>query len=127
MRKFQLVLGVSVAGFGLLVPSVTQAHFQLVAPQSWWTQQADGSPQKMAPCGDEATAGTSATKMVTTVQAGQSVPVQVTATVNHPGWYRISLKQGASATQTAATFPDPPTLGAAGSAQQCTPAFIDNP
>ncbi|MES1206751.1 MAG: SCE4755 family polysaccharide monooxygenase-like protein [Pseudomonadota bacterium] len=127
MKKFQLVLGMSVAGFGLLVPSLAQAHFQLVAPQSWWTQLSDGSPQKTAPCGDEMTTGTSATKMVTTVQPGQSVPVQVSATVSHPGWYRISLKQGASASQTIASFPDPPTLGAAGSAQQCTPAFIDNP
>ena len=123
MKKFQLVLGVSV----LLVPSLTQAHFQLIAPQSWWTQLSDGSPQKTAPCGNEPATGTSATKMVTTVQPGQTVSVQVTATVSHPGWYRISLKQGASATQTIAAFPDPPTLGAAGSAQQCTPAFIDNP
>jgi len=127
MRKFQLVLGAAVAGAGLFVPSLTQAHFQLVSPQSWWTQQADGSPQKNAPCGNEKTTGTSATKMVTTVQPGESVPVQVTATIAHPGWYRVSLKQGASASQTATSFPDPPTLGAAGSAQQCTPAFVDNP
>ena len=127
MRKFQLVLAVSIAGCGLLVPSLTQAHFQLVAPQSWWTQLSDGSPQKTAPCGDEATTGTSATKMVTTVQAGQTVPVQIMATVAHPGWYRISLKEGAASSQTNKTLPDPPTLGAAGSAQQCTPAFVDNP
>ena len=36
-------------------------------------------------------------------------------------------KQGASSSQTMTSLPDPPTLGAAGSAKQCTPAFIDNP
>jgi hypothetical protein len=127
VTKSGLVLGLSVAGLGVLVPAFAQAHFILNAPTSWWSQASDGSPQKMAPCGDEATTGTSASKMVTTVQSGQTVAVQVTATVAHPGWYRISLKQGASATQTATAFPDPPTLGASGSAQQCTPAFIDNP
>jgi hypothetical protein len=99
----------------------------LNSPQNWWTQLSDGSPQKAAPCGDEAAAGTTATGVVTKVQPGQTVPVQVAATVAHPGWYRISLMQGASSTQTATSFPDPPTLGAAGTAQQCTPAFIDNP
>ena len=99
----------------------------LNSPTSWWTQATDGSPQKTAPCGNEATTGTSASKMVTTVQPGQTVAVQVAATIAHPGWYRISLKQGASSTQTMTSLPDPPTLGAAGSAQQCTPAFMDNP
>jgi hypothetical protein len=68
-----------------------------------------------------------ASKVVTNFQPGATVPVTVQATVAHPGWYRISLKQGASSTQTATGFPDPATLGAAGSAQQCTPAFMDNP
>ncbi|MFL5304857.1 MAG: SCE4755 family polysaccharide monooxygenase-like protein [Polyangia bacterium] len=127
MRKFPVVLAVSVAGFALLVPSLTQAHFQLMSPQNWFTQTTDGSPQKAAPCGSEATTpATTATKMVTTVQPGESVPVQVYVTVGHPGWFRVSLKQGASATQTTSSLPDPPTLSASG-AQQCTPAFIDNP
>jgi MYXO-CTERM domain-containing protein len=111
----------------LLAPAAARAHFMLNSPQSWWTQSSDGSPQKMAPCGNEAVAGTAASTIVTKVQPGQTVAVQVTATIPHPGWYRISLKQGASSTQTAAAFPDPPTLGAAGTAQQCTPAFMDNP
>src|SRR5262249_38075750 len=108
-------------------PALAQAHFMLNAPTSWWTQASDGSPQKSAPCGNEAATGQSASHAVTNFQPGGTIPVSVTATVAHPGRYRISLKQAASATQPATGFPDPATLGAAGSAQQCTPAFMANP
>jgi len=127
MSRLSTVLAVCIGASGLLAPPLAQAHFMLNSPTSWWTQASDGSPQKSAPCGNEGATGTAASKMVTTVQPGATVPVSVTATVAHPGWYRISLKQGASSTQTAAAFPDPAPLGAAGSAQQCTPAFMDNP
>jgi MYXO-CTERM domain-containing protein len=126
-RVWALAVGIgSLAAVGLS-PRAADAHFMLVSPTSWWTQASDGSPQKTAPCGNEAAAGQSASKVVTNVQPGQTVTVQVTATVAHPGWWRISLKQGASSTQTTTSLPDPAELGAAGSAQQCTPAFIDSP
>jgi hypothetical protein len=112
---------------GALIPATAQAHFMLNSPTSWHTQTTDGSPQKTAPCGNEAATGTAASGVVTNFQPGQTVNVSVTSTIAHPGWWRISLRQGASSTQTAAAFPDPAPLGAAGSAQQCTPAFIDNP
>ena len=127
MLKLRVALAVSVGGLSLFAPTFAQAHFMLNSPTSWWTQTSDGSPQKSAPCGNEATTGTSASKVVTNFQPGQTIPVQVTSTVAHPGWWRISLKQGATSTQTATGMPDPPALGAAGSAQQCTPAFMDNP
>jgi hypothetical protein len=126
VRKSTVAFTISLAGSILVAPRA-EAHFQLVSPKSWWTMASDGSPQKTPPCGNEKTTGTAASGVVTKIQPGQSVPVQVTATIAHPGWYRISLKQGASSTQTMTSLPDPPTLGAAGSAQQCTPAFIDNP
>jgi len=125
MRKLSVAFAVSLGGLALFAPTLAQAHFMLTAPTSWYTQASDGSPQKSAPCGNEGATGQMASKVVTSV--GQTVSVTVTATVAHPGWYRISLKQGASSTQTATGFPDPATLGAAGSAQQCTPAFMDNP
>ena len=110
--------------------SAAEAHFMLSAPTSWWTQTtgaAGGAPQKLAPCGNEVTAGTSATGIVNVFQPGQPVSVTVTSTVDHPGWWRISLREGRSSTQTASAFPDPTPLGAANTALQCTPAFIDNP
>jgi MYXO-CTERM domain-containing protein len=124
MSRLSVAFVICFGGLALFAPAPARAHFMLNSPQSWWTQASDGSPQKMAPCGNEGAAGTAAS---TKVQPGQTVAVQVSATIPHPGWYRISLKQGASSTQTAAAFPDPPTLGAAGTAQQCTPAFMDNP
>jgi hypothetical protein len=112
---------------GVLIPAAAQAHFMLTSPTSWWSQASDGTPQKTAPCGNEGAPMTAASKVVTNFQPGQQVPVTVQATIAHPGWYRVSLKQGASSTQTTSTLADPPTLGASGSAQQCTPAFMDNP
>jgi hypothetical protein len=128
MLKLSVAVAVSVGGLAVFAPKLAQAHFMLNSPTNWWTQVAgDGAPQKTPPCGNETVANTMASKVVTTIQPGQTVPVTVQATIAHPGWYRISLKQGASSTQTTTSLPDPPTLGAAGSAQQCTPAFIDNP
>ncbi|HET6151173.1 MAG TPA: MYXO-CTERM sorting domain-containing protein, partial [Polyangia bacterium] len=65
--------------------------------------------------------------LVNVFQPGQPVSVTVTSTVDHPGWWRISLREGRASTQTSSVFPDPTPLGAANTAQQCTPAFIDNP
>lgn len=58
-----------------------------------------------------------ATNVVNVYQAGQPVTVTVTATIAHPGWWRISLRQGAAAPQNGTNFPDPPELGAPGSDQ----------
>jgi MYXO-CTERM domain-containing protein len=104
-----------------------EAHFILNMPASWWTQAGDGSPQKLAPCGNELFGTTTATGTVNVFQSGQPVTITTTSTIPHPGWWRISLREGATSTQTMAAFPDPTPLGAAGSAQQCTPAFINNP
>jgi hypothetical protein len=139
MPKLSVALAVSVGALSLFEPALARAHFALnfdptktptmspSSPQSWWTQQNDGTPQKTPPCGNEGATGTAASGYIMKVQPGANVPVLVRATIGHPGWYRISLKEGASSTQTTTTLPDPATLGAAGSAQQCTPAFVNNP
>ena len=64
---------------------------------------------------------TAASKVVNNVQAGQQVAVTVQSTIAHPGWWRISLKQGAASTQTATSLPDPAVL----SGTNCMPAFIE--
>src|SRR5882724_3860631 len=123
MSRLNLVLAIALAGMGLLVaPPPAQAHFMLGSPSSWWSQLSDGSPQKLAPCGDEASGGTAATGTVNLFQSGQPTSVTVTSTVAHPGWWRISLREGSSSSQLISSFPDPMPLGAAGTAQQCTPA-----
>jgi hypothetical protein len=127
MSRLKLAVTISVGCLGLLVPGAADAHFMLMAPASWWSQAADGSPQKTAPCGEEGATGTAATGTVNVYQSGQPVAVTVMSTVAHPGWWRISLRQGAAATQNGTTFPDPTPMGAAGTTLQCTPAFINNP
>jgi len=121
MRKLTIASGVALASLSLFAAPRAEAHFELLSPKNWWTMVGTGEPQKMLPCGNEKTAGTSATGVVTKVQAGQSIPVQVMSTIGHKGWYRVSLKQGASSTQTKMSLPDPPLVN------QCTPAFVVNP
>jgi len=131
MSRLKLAVAFSVASLSLSAPRLAEAHYKLVAPTNWWTQASDGSPQKTIPCGNvnesAISAGTTATGIVNVYQSGQPVTVTVTATVQHPGWWRISLREGAASTQTATSFPDPPELGAPNSALQCTPPFINNP
>ncbi len=131
MSRLNLAVAFSIGGL-LLAPQMAEAHYLLVAPTNWWNQDPNpvggGAPQKTPPCGSPSEAPTlTATNVVNVYQSGQPVTVTVTSTIAHPGWWRISLRQGAAATQTATIFPDPPELGAPNSALQCTPPFIDNP
>jgi MYXO-CTERM domain-containing protein len=113
---------------GPLTPSPAHAHFKINAPASWMSQDSVGGPQKNGPCaavpntalGDSAGTPTNA---VTVLESGQTVPVSVTATVAHPGWFRIALVEGASSTQTLITLPDPK----AQTGTNCTPAIVNNP
>ena len=129
MSRLNLAVTLSIGTFSILfVPAFAEAHFRLTAPMNWWSQSTDGTPQKTPPCGSVSElAGSTATNAMNVYQSGQPVTITVTATVAHPGWWRVSLRQGAAATQNATNFPDPPELGAPGSAQQCTPAFMNNP
>jgi MYXO-CTERM domain-containing protein len=121
----------------LLSPARAAAHFMIDTPttppqaatvQSWMSEDSVGGPQKNGPCaatpntslGDSAGTPTNA---ITVVQPGQKVTIPVTATVPHPGWYRIALAQGASSTQTLTTIPDPK----AQTGTNCTPAIMSNP
>jgi hypothetical protein len=112
----------------ILTPSLAHAHFKINSPASWMSQDSVGGPQKNGPCAATAntalgdSAGTP-TKMVTVLDSGQTVPVSVTATVAHPGWFRIALVEGSSSTQTLSTLADPQ----AQSGTNCTPAIVKNP
>jgi hypothetical protein len=121
-------LGGAMVLLGLLTPTAAHVHFKLNAPASWMSQDSVGGPQKNGPCA--ATANTSLvdspgtpTNVVTALPSGQTVSVSVTATVAHPGWYRIALAEGASATQSLSTLADP----RAQMGTNCTPAIMSNP
>jgi uncharacterized membrane protein YgcG len=66
------------------ISAIADAHIRLDAPPARFAFSNTG--QKTGPCG----AGT-ATGTVTEVQAGSTLTVQWTETINHPGHYRISL------------------------------------
>ncbi len=123
-----LVQSLAFGAIGVVTPSTAQAHFKINSPASWMSQDSLGGPQKNGPCAAEPntalgdSAGTP-TNTVTVLASGQTVPVSITATVSHPGWFRIALVEGASSTQTLATLPDPQ----AQTGTNCTPAIMKDP
>ena len=101
---------------GALVPATANAHFRMKAidttmPVSWLTEtDNNGAPQKDGPCAATVTPPEKAgmpTKVVTDVKPGQMVSIAVDGTVPHPGWYRVSLVEGPSSSQTLTTLPEP--------------------
>src|SRR5215471_6225356 len=130
MLKFSLVPVLVLAAVGVLVPARADAHFRLNTPMSWMSQSTQGSPQKNGPCAatlnttlEPATTPVTPTGIVNAFQPGQTVSVSVTATVPHPGWYRIALVQGPASSQTLTTFPDPKAMAGT----NCTPPIMANP
>ncbi len=68
-----------------------------------------------------------ATNVVNVYQSGQPVTVTVTSTVAHPGWWRISLREGASFdSRPRRIFLTRRSWGRPNNGS-CTPPFIDNP
>jgi Lytic polysaccharide mono-oxygenase, cellulose-degrading len=103
------------AGSVLLFGADARAHFALQAPACWMSQDAVGTPLKMAPCGDEG--GGTATGKVTTFQEGQMITVTINETIFHPGHYRIAL-----ATTDRSQLPAEPVPTA-----QCGSVTVQNP
>jgi len=131
MRRF---VGLSViATVAVLAPATARAHFTLdqlddVKPVSWMSQDSTGGPQKTGPCAAMANASLgdpmgTPTHIVTGLMAGETVKITVTATIAHPGWYRVALMEGAAASQSLTTIPDPMAM----SGTNCTPAIMTNP
>jgi len=112
------------ATVGLLSPGLARAHFILMKPTNWMTQDMSatggGAPQKIGPCGNDTGTGQSPTGAISPVQAGQQVQIMVQVTTQHTGWWRVALKEGASSTQTQTSLPDP-------QATTCTPPIMTNP
>lgn len=65
------------------------AHFVLQAPACWMSQDPNGLPEKLGPCGDEG--GGTPTQKVTAFRTGQTITVTIDETIFHPGHYRIAL------------------------------------
>ena len=81
--------GLVAAAISLGAPTPASAHFVLQTPAATMAQDGLGSPQKMAPCGDDGSGVPSG--MVTAYQAGQTITITVDEKIYHEGHYRISI------------------------------------
>jgi hypothetical protein len=85
------------------------AHFKLLKPASWLTEDSLGGPQKGKPCGPGGLDDVQPSPLsdaVTTVHAGDTIQVELQETINHPGYFRVSLSADR------ASFTDPPLTNA---------------
>lgn len=87
-RSARLIALLAVVGFA----RSAGAHFVLVEPSSWRSQDPYGLPEKLGPCGDEA--GGTPTGIVKPLVAGQSVKITIDERIFHPGHYRVALSTG---------------------------------
>jgi hypothetical protein len=70
---------------------LANAHFRLLAPASWVTENNLGDPQKAGPCGVTSENPGTPTNIVTRVRGGDKLHIQIQETIFHPGHYRIAL------------------------------------
>jgi hypothetical protein len=100
---------------------VADAHFRLVAPGNVVMQSADGSPQKMGPCGNEAPQTPS--NVVTPFRPGDTVTIRLEETIFHPGHYRVALAPNATSELPADPPVTPGSTACGSTVIQSTPAF----
>jgi hypothetical protein len=74
-----------------LAPVLAQAHFRLIEPASWITEDERGDPQKMSPCGGVGNNPGTPTNAITKVQGNSKLHLKIEETIYHPGHYRVAL------------------------------------
>ncbi|HEY1955247.1 MAG TPA: SCE4755 family polysaccharide monooxygenase-like protein [Polyangiaceae bacterium] len=121
MRR-ALVFGFALAAVFVVARS-SDAHFELVAPASWMSQDPVGSPQKLGPCGDELDGTDAATPsgIVTAYKVGDTITITIDEKVFHPGHYRVALGMNGPG-----DLPAEPAVDA-GASFPCGSAVIENP
>jgi hypothetical protein len=89
--RYTFLAGTALAVLTLL-PSGSQAHFQMLQPAGWLVEEnALGDPQKRAPCGGTTANPGKPTGIVGEARGGDLLHVKLHETVFHPGHYRIAL------------------------------------
>lgn len=106
-------------GVGMLGAGVADAHFILLTPASWMSQDSSGLPEKIGPCGNEG--GGIPTGTVTAFHPGDTVSVTINEVIFHPGHYRVAL-----AINDRSELPPEPKVTPKG-ADPCGSAAIENP
>ena len=87
--RFLIALAVAASA----VPTGTYAHFKLLEPASWITEDQRGDPQKLGPCGGDPKGQNEKllSGATTKVAGGSKLHVKIQETVYHSGHYRIAL------------------------------------
>src|SRR5262245_7963461 len=69
------------------------AHFKLLEPASWITEDNRGDPQKLGPCGGDPKRENDkiVTSAITKVTGGSKLHLKVQETIYHSGHYRVAL------------------------------------
>ena len=70
---------------------VGDAHFKLMAPESWIVEDQRGDPQKLGPCGGTAANAGTPSNIVGQVAGGSMLHIKLQETIYHPGHYRVAL------------------------------------
>ena len=118
-RQHMLGRALLVGAALVFAPVRTHAHFVLVTPDAWMSQDAFGLPEKVGPCGDEG--GGTPTGKVTVFRPGQTISVTIDEVVTHPGHYRVAL-----AVNDRSELPPEPKVTPTGN-DPCASAAIQSP
>src|SRR2546425_7199772 len=74
-----------------------EAHFKLLAPQSWLMENDLGDPQKAGPCGGTSANAGTPSNVVNKAKGGEKLPLKLQETVFHPGPSRVALAVNSAA------------------------------
>jgi hypothetical protein len=118
-RRQALGRALLIGAVSMFAPAFAHAHFILVTPDSWMSQNSLGLPEKLGPCGDEG--GGTPTGKVTAFQPGQTISVTIDEVIYHPGHYRVAL----AVNDRSELPPEPPVTPAA--FDPCASAAIQDP
>ena len=90
-HSLRLMFALAVALMAL--PVGTYAHFKLLEPASWITEDQRGDPQKLGPCGGDPKGQNEklVTDAVTKVTGGSKLHLKIQETIFHSGHYRVAL------------------------------------
>jgi hypothetical protein len=90
-QSLRLLFAVAVALTALRAGA--SAHFQLLQPASWITEDQRGDPQKFGPCGGDPKGQNEklVTGAVTKVTGGSKLHLKIQETIFHSGHYRVAL------------------------------------
>ena len=118
-RRQALGRALLIGAAGVFASAVAHAHFILVTPDSWMSQDSLGLPEKLGPCGDEG--GGTPTGNVTAFHPGDTISVTINEVIMHPGHYRVAL----AVNDRSELPPEPKVTPKAG--DPCGSAIIQNP